>query len=151
MPVQTESRPELAAPAKEVIADTWARHKAGGGTIPMTKLTAGLAGFSEKDHAKIAARGVIKLEPVDENKGRWINESSSEISVKWEGITIKVPEVVKGDYVAFKDECVYIFDSGFALKGCKLIFCVKFERIVVTRNRWTFDVEGESHDVCYTF
>jgi len=74
-----------------------------------------------------------------------------EIAVKWEDVTIKVPAVVSGDYLAFSDECVYLFDPDAAIKGCKLLFCVRFERVIVTGNRWTFDVEGESQDACDTF
>jgi hypothetical protein len=100
-----------------LISDTWSAHQAGGGNLPVENFLAMLGEISEEDRAKLATRGPIGLTPTHANGGTFINEGPTSIEISYMDVKLRMPTVIKGDYVSFEEECHAVARDMWNLYG----------------------------------
>ena len=120
-----------------------------GGVVPLREIAE--ATFGERLGAQIRsaldARGQVTFQA---SEGRtWFESAGTELSVRLRNFTLRIPESLRGQAELLEDGVVLRFDGPHALSACKLFFCVKVERIELSRRRILVDMEGDSFDQCF--
>jgi hypothetical protein len=142
--------PDYAKPTRARISETWKVHRAGGGEMPIEHLLATLKDVSDEDKAKLADRSPMKLIPTHSNGGTFINQGPAAIEIHLPDVKIKMPKVIKGDYISFSNECQYKYESKFWMRACKGVLCSGISSVTSTMNRLTINLKS-APDQCYIF
>jgi hypothetical protein len=148
MSKQCRLMPEIHPQVMKLIADVYNCHTAGQGILQMTELISLFGADIEKsDLNKIGARGPITLIKTSANGGTFKNEGSA-FEFKSNGITLKVPSLIEGNYISFADNLSLAFSDSYTLVGSVFVFSAKVKDIDANQSRIDIDVSGDSFDQC---
>ena len=120
-----------------------------GGAVPLSAIAEATVGdrLDPKLREALDARKKVTFQPT--GKTARFENVGPEVSVRLKRFTLKVPGHLRGRAQMLDDGVELRFDRANALSACKLFFCVKLERLEVTRHRVLVDLEGDSLDQCF--
>jgi hypothetical protein len=121
----------------------------GGGAVPLRAIAETIVGerMGEQIRSALDARKQVTFQGAENGAG--FENLGAEVSVRLKHFTLKVPERLRGQAQLLDDGVVLRFDGPHSLKACKQFFCIKIERIELTRRRIFIDLEGDSLDQCF--
>ncbi len=123
MLLECKTKNELADPTRALIKKLWKVHNEGG-TIPLNflfNLFSGLGQLPLVLQEQLAERDDIKIDKTQSNAGRFKNVGPKRIKEDLGQFDIKIPKEIRGDYISFKNECRFVFDSDATIKGGKFL------------------------------
>jgi len=123
-------------------------HGIGAGSLPVLDLFRLLDFQLEStDITKIEQRGAIVMTRTSVSEGRFENRGEK-LKLKHAGVTITIPELIAGTYVALPGSISMCFDSQYTISGGVLFFSAKLEDIHASKHRIDIDLSGDSFDQC---
>ena len=155
MLVECVPRPELKEPVHDLIQRVSAEHQGGKFRIPMAEMFAAFGlSLGESEWKKLRARGDMRFTPHSESQGEFLNEGRKQELATGEGLTLVVPEELKGTYITTPGSLTLKFGEGSALRGCKRVFvliCQDIIKIDADEHKLYIDLPGEKYDLCFVF
>jgi hypothetical protein len=155
MLVECVPRPELKAPVLDLIHRVSTEHASGEFGIPMVEMFAAFGlSLESKEWDKLRERGAVQFIARSAAHGEFSNEGRQQELATGEGLTLVVPESLKGAYVITPSSLTLKFAEGSALRGCKRVFvliCQDIIKIDADEHKLYIDLPGEKYDLCFVF
>lgn len=141
-------KPELHEGTLQLIGEVYGAHSAGGGSVNLLDVVRLFqVKLTPPQEDKLRERGGILFSPDAEGSGTFENEGRR-LKFHKSGITITVPAVLKGTYLAFPTNFNLMFDRSNTIRARKLFFRAHLESIQANQNRIDIDLNGDNFDQC---
>ncbi|HEX8843806.1 MAG TPA: hypothetical protein VF791_04145 [Pyrinomonadaceae bacterium] len=155
MLVECVPRPELKAPVLGLIRKIADDHEKGEFEISMAEMFAAFGlSLGEQEWGKLRDRGEVRFLPRGPSHGEFSNGGRQQELATHEGLTLVVPESLRGAYVTTPSSLTLKFAEGSALRGCKRVFvliCQDIIKIDADEHKLYIDLPGEKYDLCFIF